>query len=156
VGTGTGTAARRTGFLIDSGSNTTISGSLQVVGNTNMTGSLGVTGSMIITGSVQGNSTALSIGSNTASLDLNSGSFFSLQLVSGSATHILPTNVKGNVTLNVIVNTTGSATVTFATSVKQPSGSAYVPTTTTGVDVLSFVGNNAGTQLYLVSAKNFI
>jgi hypothetical protein len=77
-------------------------------------------------------------------------------LVSGSDTHILPTNLKGNVTLNVIVNTTGSATVTFPTSVRQPSGSAYVPTTTTGVDVLSFVGNNAGTQLYLVSAKNFI
>jgi hypothetical protein len=37
VGTGTGTAARRTGFLIDSGSNVIISGSLNVTGSARIT-----------------------------------------------------------------------------------------------------------------------
>jgi hypothetical protein len=48
VGTGTATGARKTGFLIDSGSNTTISGSLRVIGNTIMTGSLNVSGAMTL------------------------------------------------------------------------------------------------------------
>lgn len=40
VGTGTATAARKTGFLIDSGSNTFVEGTLNVSGSTSMTGSL--------------------------------------------------------------------------------------------------------------------
>jgi hypothetical protein len=40
VGTGTGTAARKTGFLIDSGSNTFVEGTLNVSGSTSLTGSL--------------------------------------------------------------------------------------------------------------------
>jgi len=44
VGTGTGAGARKTGFLIDSGSNTTVSGSLRVIGDENITGSLFVSG----------------------------------------------------------------------------------------------------------------
>ena len=46
VGTGTAEGSRRTGFLIDSGSNTSISGSLNVNGNTTITGSLAVTGNV--------------------------------------------------------------------------------------------------------------
>jgi len=47
VGTGTADGSRRTGFLIDSGSNTSISGSLNVNGNTIITGSLAVTGNVL-------------------------------------------------------------------------------------------------------------
>jgi len=47
IGTGTSAAARRTGFLIDSGSNTTISGSLRSNGNVSVTGSLGVSGNVL-------------------------------------------------------------------------------------------------------------
>jgi hypothetical protein len=120
-----------------------------------VTGSLVVSGSTKITGSVQGNVNALSIASNTASLNLNNGNFFTLQLVSGSATHINPSNIKPGQTVNIRLNTTGSATVTFPSSVKQVSGSAYVPTTTTGVDVITLVSFDTS-SLYLANVKNLI
>jgi len=69
VGTGTAVGARKTGFLIDSGSNTTISGSLRVIGNTVITGSLNVTGSLTVGGNLQ----------------FNVGAFQSTQTQSGSA-----------------------------------------------------------------------
>ncbi len=109
----------------------------------------------VITGSVQGNVNALSISSNTASLNLNNGNFFTLQLVSGSATHINPSNIKPGQTVNILLNTTGSGTVTFPSSVKQASGSAYVPTTTTGVDIITMVSFDSS-SLYLANVKNLI
>ena len=120
-----------------------------------ITGSLTVSGSIIQTGSVQGNVFPLSISSNTASLNLNNGNFFTLQLVSGSATHLNPSNIKPGQTVSVFVNTIGSATMTFPSSIKQISGSAYTPTTGTGLDILTLVSRDSS-NLYLVNAKNFI
>jgi hypothetical protein len=54
VGTGTGAGSRRTGFLIDSGSNVRVSGSLNVQGGSSLTGSLSVSNTinaLIVTGS---------------------------------------------------------------------------------------------------------
>ena len=128
---------------------TTITGSLSVNGSSTFTGSI------IQTGSVQGNVNALSISSNTASLNLNDANFFTLQLVSGSATHINPTNIKAGQTVSIFVNTVGAGTVTFPSSVKQISGSLYVPTTGTGLDILTLVSKDTS-SLYLVNAKNFV
>ena len=50
VGTGTSTSTRKTGFLIDSGSNTFVEGSLNISGSTRLTGSLTVSGSTILAG----------------------------------------------------------------------------------------------------------
>jgi hypothetical protein len=111
--------------------------------------------SIIITGSTQGNVTTLSIASNTASLNLNLGNFFTLQLVSGSNTYINPSNIKPGQSSVLQLSTTGSATVSFPSTVKQPSGSAYTPTTTTGTDILTFVSFDSS-NLYLVSVKNLI
>lgn len=111
--------------------------------------------SVIITGSTQGNVTTLSIASNTASLNLNLGNFFTLQLVSGFNTYINPSNVKPGQSSVLQLSTTGSATVSFPSTVKQPSGSAYTPTTTTGTDILTFVSFD-NSNLYLVSVKNLI
>ena len=123
--------------------------------NVGITGSLTVTGSAIITGSVQGNVNSLSISSNTASLNLNDGNFFNLQLVSGSSTHLNPSNIKPGQTVSIFVNTIGSATMTFPSSVKQISGSSYVPTSTTGIDILTLISKDTS-SLYLVNAQNFI
>jgi len=114
-----------------------------------------VSGSALITGSVQGNVNALTISSNTASLDLNDGNFFTLQLVSGSETHINPSNIKPGQTINILLSTTGSGTVNFPSSVKQVSGSVYVPTTGTSVDVITMVSFDAS-SLYLANVKNLI
>jgi len=130
-------------------------GSFNIPSNTTITGSLIISGSVYITGSVQGNVNALSISSNTASLNLNDGNFFTLQLVSGSNTRIEPSNIKVGQTINILLNTTGSATVSFPTSVLQVSGSSYVPTTTTSKDIITLISFDSS-SLYLANVKNLI
>jgi len=120
-----------------------------------ISGSLNITGSVTITGSVAGNAIALTIASNTASLDLNSGNFFTLQLVSGSNTFINPSNITPGQTANILVSTTGSATVSFPSTVLQISGSPYIPTTTTGKDIVTMVSLNTS-SLYLAYVKTLI
>ena len=110
---------------------------------------------LIITGSTQGNTVALSITSNTASLNLSLASFYTLQLVQGTNTYINPSNFKSGQSSILLVSTTGSATVSFPSFVKQPSGSSYIPTTTTGTDILTFASLD-NTNLYLVNVKNLI
>jgi hypothetical protein len=154
-----------TGITASAPSNVATTGSNVFVGNQVITGSLILSGSAdpelrvigntILTGSVQGNVNALSISSNTASLNLNDGNFFTLQLVSGSATHINPSNIKPGQTVNIRVNTTGSATVNFPSSVKQVSGSSYVPTTTTSVDIITLVSFDSS-SLFLANVKNLV
>ena len=108
-----------------------------------------------VTGSLRGQVSALTIASNTASLDCATNNFFTLQLVSGSNTFINPSNIQPGQTINLRVNTTGSATVSFPSSIKQVSGSAYVPTTTTGVDVVTFISFDSS-SLLLSNIKNLV
>ena len=119
------------------------------------TGSNAFNGSQVITGSVSGNVGSIPVSSNTGSIDLNLGNFFTLQLISGSDVRIEPSNIKPGQTTNIEVFTTGSGTVSFPSSVLQPSGSSYVPTTTTGKDVITLVSFDSS-SLYLVNVKNFI
>jgi hypothetical protein len=145
--------------------NQTITGSLTissstaldfiVIGDSVLSGSTTFSGSVLLSGSVQGEVKTLSIASSTASLDLNAGNFFTLQLVSGSTTFLNPSNIKPGQTINIRVNTTGSGLLTFPTSVKQASGSSYIPTTTTGVDVITLISFDT-TALYLANVKNLI
>lgn len=170
-----GTGSFETGSFATTGSNN-FNGNQIITGST--TSTLGFTGSLfgtsswannsisssfinnlnqsvVITGSTQGNVTALTISSNTASLNLNSGNFFTLQLVAGVNTHINPSNIKPGQSSILLLSTTGSATVSFPSTVKQPSGSSYTPTTTTSTDILTFVSLD-NSNLYLVSVKNLI
>jgi hypothetical protein len=109
---------------------------------------------LIITGSVRGNVTALSIASQTASLDFSLNNFYTLQLVSGSNTYINVSNIFPGQTINLLVSTTGSGTVSFSTNVKQVTGASYIPTTTTSNDILSFVSFDSS-AIYLNNIKNF-
>ena len=130
-------------------------GSLITNANVIVTGSLNVSGSAVITGSVQGNVLPLTVTSNTASLNLNNGNFFELALTGSSDIRIEPSNIKPGQTINIKLNTTGSGTVSFPTSVKQPSGSAYIPTTTVGTDILTMVSFDT-TNLFVANVKNLI
>jgi hypothetical protein len=138
-----------------------IKNGFQSKGTSNVTGSLIITGSstfignQVVTGSNKGNITALSIASSTASLDLTLGNFYTLQLVSGSNTYINISNIQAGQTSIINISTTGSGTVSFPSSVKQPSGSSYVPTTTTSTDILTLVSTNSST-VHIVSAKNLV
>jgi hypothetical protein len=116
---------------------------------------VGISGSAVITGSVQGNVTPLTVTSNTASLDLNVGNFFELALTGSSDIRIEPSNIKPGQTINIKLNTTGSGTISFPTSVKQQSGSAYIPTTTVGTDIITMVTFDAS-SIYLANIKNLI
>jgi hypothetical protein len=131
------------------------SGSFPSTGSFATTGSNNFVGSQTITGSVLGNVVALSVSSNTASLNLSLGSFYTLQLTQSTNTYINPTNIRAGETVSLLVSTTGSATVSFPSIILQPSGSPYVPTTTTGKDVLTFISFD-NTNLYLASVKNLI
>jgi len=165
VGTGAATGSRRTGLYVTSGSLVGVSGSLQVIGDGVFTGSLTLSGSAnpeltvigntILTGSVQGNVLPLTVASNTASLDLNNGNFFELALTGSQNIFINPSNIKPGQTVNIKLNTTGSGTVTFPTSVKQPSGSAYTPTTSVGTDIITMVSFDT-TNLFVANVKNLI
>ena len=204
VGTGTSYANRKTGFLIDSGSNTFIEGTLNVSGATSLngnlivtgsvtaslqqgyvwvgnasgitttvatssfggggaafpyTGSAQITGSLGITGSLSGLVNTLTISSNTASMDFNNGNFFTLQLVSGSITHLTAANVKPGQTINLLVKTdSGSAaatgSLTFSSTFKFAGGFDYTPTTiTASQDLVSFVTFDT-TQILAAQVKN--
>jgi hypothetical protein len=137
VGTGTAAGSRRTGLYVTSGS------------------LVGISGSAVITGSVQGNVSPLTVTSNTASLNLNNGNFFELALTGSQDIRIEPSNIKPGQTVNIKLNTTGSGTVSFPTTVKQQSGSAYVPTTEVGTDIITMVSFDS-TNLYLANIKNLL
>jgi len=93
VGTGTSTA-RKTGFLIDSGSNTFIEGTLNVSGSTTMTGSLSIqsgsalpsaTGSSVLTWNATTGQVGQSTFTNLLSASLSIGEFYNSTTLSGSA-----------------------------------------------------------------------
>jgi hypothetical protein len=91
-------------------------------------------------------------------MDLSQGNFFTLTLVDGANTFVNPSNILPGQTVNLKVTNgvTGTGTISFATSVLQPSGSVY--TATTGSDVYDIVTmisfDNA--NLSLSAVKNFV
>ena len=109
---------------------------------------------------VHGGVTALSITSNTASMDFQSGNFFTLTLVSGSATHLDATNTTAGqtITLKTLQPSTATnsyGTLTFATEFKFAGGAAPTVTAASGsTDVLTFVTTDS-TDVFGTSLLNF-
>jgi len=120
------------------------------------TGSAVITGSLTITGSAMGNVVAVSVASNTASIDMNAGNFFTVTLANNATTHFNVTNLNPGETANIFVTTGTVSTASFSTNIKQPSGSAYLPSSGSNVtDLLSLAVLNS-TTAYLVNSKRFI
>jgi hypothetical protein len=113
------------------------------------------TGSITVTGSVYGNVVPLSISSGTASMNLNSGNFFTLTLSAGASTYINPINIAAGQTTNLVVTTASGSLVQFPSSVKQVSGSSYTPTSAASTDVLTFLSVSTNTLL-LSNVKNLV
>jgi hypothetical protein len=109
----------------------------------------------VFTGSVQGAVNPLTVAASTASLNLNTGNFFELALTGSQDIHINPSNIKPGQTISIKLNTATAGTVSFPSSVKQASGSAYVPTSAAGIDVITLVSFDSS-NLYLANIKNFI
>jgi hypothetical protein len=133
-------------------------GSVSLDSTLNVTGTTTLRDDVTITGSLRGNVGALSISSQTASLDCSTGNFFTLTLVSGSNTFVNPSNIQPGQTINLRVKqaSVASGSISFASSVKQVSGSLYTPTTTANAeDIVTFIAFDS-TNLYLSNVKNFV
>lgn len=120
------------------------------------TGAAVISGSLTITGSVYGNVVPVTVASNTASIDLLAGNFFTVTLANSATTFFNFTNVRPGLTANLVLTTGTVSTASFSSNVKQPSGSAYLPTSGSGrIDALSVAAVDAS-NLYLVASKFFI
>jgi hypothetical protein len=156
---GTGHTNAQNRSVIIGGQNITAAAADTVyVPNFDVSGSSTFRASTVFSGSIRGEVNALSITSNTASLNCALDNFFTLTLVSGSNTFINPTNILPGQTINLRITQAnpGNGTVSFPSSVKQVSGSAYVPTTGAGpVDIVTFISFDS-TSLYLSNVKNLV
>jgi hypothetical protein len=119
---------------------------------------LSITGSLTLTGSALGNISPLTISSNTASMDLSLSNFFTIDLVSGSTTHLTATNVKKGQTINLLVsqpiNATGS--LNYNSIFKFPAGNEYVATPiSASKDIITFITFD-DTTIYATSINNLL
>jgi hypothetical protein len=114
------------------------------------------TGSIQITGSAYGNIVPVSVASNTASINLAAGNFFTVTLANSATTFFNLTNVRPGVTANLILTTGTVSTASFSSNVKQPSGNLYLPTSGSGqIDALSLIAVDSS-NVYLVASKKFV
>jgi hypothetical protein len=98
----------------------------------------------------------VTITDQTGSFDVRNGNFFTTTLTGDVDNRFEFSNLDGGQTINILVNTQSSASVSFDTSVvKQPSGYSYVPTVGTAKDILTFISFD-DTTLYLVAVKNLV
>jgi len=119
------------------------------------TGSAVITGSLTVTGSAFGNVVALTVSSNTASVDLTRGSYFTLTLPTGS-TFLNITNPRPGITANLVITTNTNSTASFSSNVKLPATNKYIPTSLSqSIDILSLLTVDTST-VYVTNAPNFV
>ena len=159
VGTGTGTGTRKTGFLIDSGSNTFVEGTLNVSGSTSFNGAVNITGSLtssltlgyVWVGGAGNVSTLVATssfagGSVPAGTISGSSQITALGFVSSSVT--ASSLVTASVNLNTITFTKGDSS-TFAITVDTGSGGGSVPAGT-----VSSSAQILGYNIFATTASN--
>jgi hypothetical protein len=152
------TASQSTGSLVTSitSLNTFTSSVVLLNANNRITGSQIMSGSLTITGSAFGNVVSMSITSNTASMDLSLGNYFTLTLAGTATTHISASNVQPGTSATLVITTGTNSSASLAPTMLQPSGSAYSATNGSGKkDVLSIVAVASGVP-FVVSTKNMI
>ena len=132
----------------------TLSGSsVSMPGPVTITGSLNVSGSLIVTGSARGNVVPITIVSSTASLDMTSGSYFTLTLANTTNTHIRATSITPGISATLLITTGTNSSASLSPLLLQPSGSSYTASLGSGKkDVLSLVAFDS-TNMYVVSTK---
>ncbi len=113
----------------------------------------------VISGSVQNAVDAISISSNTASLDFNGPSLKTIELVSGSDTRLEVLNRKEGVTINLKVRqpATGYGNLILPFPFKEPRENPYSASQETDTtDILTFVTfENSDGNVYVANVKTF-
>ena len=151
------TASYYDGSVVSASYSQTASSADNFVVRNNLTASnASFTGSVIISGSARGNVNALTVASNTASVDLTAGNFFTVTLDSSATTNFNVSNIRPGQTTNIVVTTGTNSTASFSSNVKQVSGSTYLPSSGSGkIDLLSMISVDSS-NVYLVFSKNLI
>jgi hypothetical protein len=155
VGTGTGTATRKTGFLIDSGSNTFIEGTLNVSGSTSFNGAVNITGSL--TSSLTEGYVWVGGAGNVSTLAATSSFGGVTSAITASSL------ITASVNLNTITFTKGDST-TFAITVDTGSGGGgTVPAGTvsssaqiTNYGIFATTGSNTFTGTQTIQVADLI
>jgi len=159
-----GTLTRRATLLDASGNtsfpgNLTVTGSLRIANSTTLTGSLNISGSTVLTGSMRGQVITPQQELNTMSINLSTGNFFNILLISSSTPfHISASNIQPGQTVNLRITqpSVGFGSVTFHSAIKQPSGYAYVASPVQGaIDVISLVSFDSA-SLYSTAVRNLV
>jgi hypothetical protein len=115
-----------------------------------------ISGSTTLTGSVYGNISELTISGVTASMDLSKSNFFTLNLVSGSTTHLTATNIKAGQTINLLITqpSVGTGSLSYNSTFDFPAGANYIATPiTSSKDIITFITFDTST-IYATSINN--
>jgi hypothetical protein len=143
--------------ITDSNQTTRINTLSSFTASYSTTGSNSFGGSQVFSGSVRGVVIPLSVVSQTASMDLSLGNFFTLTLPTASITFLNPTNIQPGETVQLLVkqqSTTGS--LNYPSTLLFPTGSDYSASLfANSQDILSFVTFDT-TSIYAVSIKNLV
>jgi hypothetical protein len=100
----------------------------------------------------------LTISSNTASMDLSKGNFFTLTLVSGTTTQLTASNIKAGQTINLLVTqaAAGSGSLSYNSTFKFTPGNQYTASVNSSTqDILTFITFN-NTNVYASAIKNLV
>ena len=113
---------------------------------------------IIMSGSITTRVDPLTITSTTASIDFSDAGLFEITLVSGSTTHLVPTNAEKGQTVNVLITQpgTGTGSVEFSPNFLQPTGSLYIPTPLSDArDVITLLTFNDTNAIFVSNVVNF-
>jgi len=112
-------------------------------------------GDQTISGSVNGNVEAITIASQTASIDCGLGNFFTVTLPTGSDTHFTATNIIPGQTISLKVRTLNNTTASIdSNSIRMLGGVGYSPSQANSQDILTFVTFDSN-YLYGVTGQFF-
>ncbi len=134
-----------------------IDGLASFTGSYATTGSNTFRGNQVFSGSVRGGVIALTVSSQTASMDCSLGNFFTLTLPSSSTTFLNTTNIKpGQTTQLLIVQQSTTGSLNYSSNILFPTGSDYSASIIANTkDIISLVSFD-DTYLYAVSVKNLV
>jgi hypothetical protein len=108
-------------------------------------------------GIVQFSVSTVTITDQTGSFDVRNGNFFEVTLDPDVDNRFEFSELDGGQTINVLVTTAGSASVSYGgVTVLQPSVYSYVPTEGTAKDILTFISFDDTSTLHLVAVKNLV
>lgn len=127
------------------------------IGKDNPTSKLDISGSLTVTGSIKTEVVALTVASNTASMNCTLSNSFTLDLVPGNDTYLNPTNIQPGQSLNLKITQDSEEVGTFSygNNIKFSNTLPYTASSKIStIDIISFASFDS-TTLYASALKDF-